>query len=259
MSPYRRLVAAPDLQDGQGTTTVTSMVDDYEPKVEYGPTGGVHGKRVVMVRRLLASIFLTTFPVVVIPIALTSIGARAGAAPPTAVQQCKDGGWQTLTDASGQSFKNQGQCINYLIHNPVSLADLAGSFSGTTSVGGGTVVCSYRAALRRHVSWKPRRGIGDASPGRCFNPLGFPFTYTGIFAIATSVGTLAGNANGAVSSPPFPSLGSRLRADAYRSLRNRGLRRDHRHDPCVHTVAATLRTSGDRVGQRPIGEPLSTG
>jgi hypothetical protein len=39
----RRAGAAPDLQDGQGRRTVTSMVDEYQPKVEYGPTGGVHG------------------------------------------------------------------------------------------------------------------------------------------------------------------------------------------------------------------------
>ena len=119
-----------------------------------------------MVRRLLASVFLAAFPVVVIPIAVTSIGARAGAAPPTAVQQCTNGGWQTLTDASGQPFRNQGQCISYFIHHPVSLADLAGSFSGTTSCRGWDRCLLHRAALRRHVSWKLRRGIGDASPGR---------------------------------------------------------------------------------------------
>ena len=73
-----------------------------------------------MVRRLLVSVFLAVFPVVVIPIAVTSMGTQAGAAPPTAVQQCKDGGWRTLTDASGQPFKNQGQCISYFIHNPAS-------------------------------------------------------------------------------------------------------------------------------------------
>ncbi len=37
---------------------------------------------------------------------------------PTAKQQCKDGGWRTLTDASGQPFKNQGQCIAYTNHDP---------------------------------------------------------------------------------------------------------------------------------------------
>src|SRR6202011_4384365 len=72
-----------------------------------------------------------------------SMGAQAGAAHPTAVQQCKHGGWQTLTDASGQPFGNQGQCITYFIHNPISLADLTGSFSGTTSWTIGTGGCSF--------------------------------------------------------------------------------------------------------------------
>ena len=39
---------------------------------------------------------------------------------PIAVQHCKDGGWRTLTDASGQPFKNQGRCISYFIHNLAS-------------------------------------------------------------------------------------------------------------------------------------------
>ena len=159
-----------------------------------------------MFRRLLASIFLAAFPVVVIPIAVTSVGARAGAAPPTAVQECKDGGRQTLTDASGQPFRNQGQCISYLIHHPVSLADLAGSFSGTTSVGGGTVVCSIEQLFDAASLGSSTVGSVTLHLDGCFNP-SFPFTYTGIFAIATRVGTLAGNANGPVSSRPFaPSV-----------------------------------------------------
>jgi hypothetical protein len=28
--------------------------------------------------------------------------------------QCKDGGWQTLTDANGTPFKNQGDCVSYV-------------------------------------------------------------------------------------------------------------------------------------------------
>lgn len=154
-----------------------------------------------MVRRLLASVFLAAFPVVVLPISVTSIGA--GAAPPTAVQQCKDGGWQTLTDASGQTFRNQGQCISYFIHHLVSLADLAGSFSGTTSVGGGTVVCSIEQLFDAMYLGSSDLGSVTLHLDGCFNP-SFPFTYTGIFAIATNVGTLAGNSNGPVSSPPFP-------------------------------------------------------
>ncbi|MBX4204571.1 MAG: hypothetical protein KW788_00075 [Candidatus Doudnabacteria bacterium] len=31
----------------------------------------------------------------------------------TLKDQCKNGGWMTMTDASGNSFKNQGQCVSY--------------------------------------------------------------------------------------------------------------------------------------------------
>ncbi len=74
-----------------------------------------------MLRRMLTGIVLTLTSCVAIPVALTPASAPAGASPPAKVQQCKDGGWQTFTDASGQPFKNQGQCIAYAIHHPVSL------------------------------------------------------------------------------------------------------------------------------------------
>jgi hypothetical protein len=166
-----------------------------------------------MVRRLLASVFLAAFPVAVIPIAVTSIGARAGAAPPTAVQQCKDGGWQTLADASGQPFRNQGQCISYFIHNPVSLADLAGSFSGTTSYTVGTGGCSFVEQVF-DATYPGSSAVGSVTLhlDGCVTPLMIPperFTYAGTFTFATSVGTIAGNASGAIynaasSPPPLP-------------------------------------------------------
>ena len=31
--------------------------------------------------------------------------------------QCKDGGWQTATDTSGNHFKNQGDCVSYIATN----------------------------------------------------------------------------------------------------------------------------------------------
>jgi hypothetical protein len=31
--------------------------------------------------------------------------------------QCKDGGYKNVTDANGQPFKNQGQCVSYTNHN----------------------------------------------------------------------------------------------------------------------------------------------
>jgi hypothetical protein len=39
--PQPPLGAVSDLQDGQARRTVTSMVDDYESKVEYDPREGV--------------------------------------------------------------------------------------------------------------------------------------------------------------------------------------------------------------------------
>jgi hypothetical protein len=37
--------------------------------------------------------------------------------PPTSKDECKDGGWKTLTTADGEPFKNQGQCIKYQREN----------------------------------------------------------------------------------------------------------------------------------------------
>lgn len=34
--------------------------------------------------------------------------------PPLAKDDCKNGGWQSLTNASGEPFRNQGQCIQYV-------------------------------------------------------------------------------------------------------------------------------------------------
>ena len=170
-----------------------------------------------MVRRLLASVFLAAFPVVVIPIAVTSMGARAGAAPPAAVQQCKDGGWQTLTDASGQPFKSQGQCISYFIHNPVSLADLASSsVSGTLSANTGTGGCSFvEASFRATYPGSSAVGTVTLQTDGCI-PLGggnfpFTFTYSGTFTITTGVGTLTGTVAGFISNvivqvPPPPDF-----------------------------------------------------
>ena len=159
-----------------------------------------------MVRRLLASVFLAAFPVVVIPIAVTSIGARAGAAPPTAVQQCKDGGWQALTAASGQPFKNQGQCISYFIHNPVSLADLTGSFSGTTSFTFGTGGCAFVEQFF-DATYPGSSAVGSVTLHLdvCVAVVPLIGALTGTFTIATSVGTLAGSAAGQATGLGFPT------------------------------------------------------
>ncbi len=35
-------------------------------------------------------------------------------ATPTSKDQCKDGGWENLTDDTGTPFENQGQCISWV-------------------------------------------------------------------------------------------------------------------------------------------------
>src|ERR1700674_4705535 len=146
-----------------------------------------------MVRRLLASVFLAAFPVVVIPIAATSIGARAGAASPAAVQHCKNGGWKTLTDASGQPFKNQGQCIAHAIHHPVSLADLASSspFTGMAMFsqppGCFFAQQTFDAAYRGSMSV----GIVTLHIAGCADPFTTMSYNSGSFTITSNVGALS--------------------------------------------------------------------
>lgn len=155
-----------------------------------------------MVRRILIGVVLTLTSCAAITTALGPASAPAGASPATAVQQCKNGGWQTLTDASGQPFQNQGQCFSYFIHNPVSLADLAGSFSGTTSFSGGTGGCALIEQVF-DANYPGSSAVGSVTVhlDGCVS-VGSPFTYAGTFAIATSAGTLTGNAAGPINNVP---------------------------------------------------------
>jgi hypothetical protein len=42
------------------------------------------------------------------------VPATTGSTPPTTKAQCKHGGWKTFTNPS---FKNQGQCVKYVVHH----------------------------------------------------------------------------------------------------------------------------------------------
>ncbi len=42
---------------------------------------------------------------------------------PTSKNQCKDGGWQNLTDNNGTPFKNQGDCVSYVATGGKNKAD----------------------------------------------------------------------------------------------------------------------------------------
>ena len=42
---------------------------------------------------------------------------------PTSKDQCKNGGWQNLTDSIGHAFKNQGDCVSYFATGGKNLAN----------------------------------------------------------------------------------------------------------------------------------------
>ena len=53
-------------------------------------------------------------------VAGVGIAAPAWAPPantPHSKADCKNGGWKTHTDAQGNAFRNQGQCVSWVEHN----------------------------------------------------------------------------------------------------------------------------------------------
>lgn len=148
-----------------------------------------------MVRRLLAVLSLAVIPFIIIP---TALAPGAGAAPPGPVQVCLNGGWHTLNDASGQGFKNQGQCIAYELQHPVSLADLAGPFAGGTFSGSGG--CSFVGeTFNALYSGSFAVGTVTLQMNGCFTLISVTqFDYSGTFTFTTNVGTLSGTVAGQV-------------------------------------------------------------
>jgi hypothetical protein len=69
---------------------------------------------------------------------------------PTSKQDCKHGGWMNLTDAQGNSFENQGQCVAYVngggthAHNVTNVTNTndihAFNFNGQNADSGRAVV-----------------------------------------------------------------------------------------------------------------------
>jgi hypothetical protein len=159
-----------------------------------------------MIRRMFATLALAVVSFITIP---TALAPGANAAPPGPIQACMNGGWQTFAEASGQPFANQGRCISYFILHPVTLADLAGSFSGTTSFSIRTGGCSTVEQVF-DATYPGNSAVGSVTLhlDGCVNTGLVPFTYAGTFALTTSVGTLTGNAAGPINnvpvSPPLP-------------------------------------------------------
>jgi hypothetical protein len=117
-----------------------------------------------------------------------------------------NGGWQTITEASGQPFANQGQCVAYAIHHPVSLADLAGSVVGTgsginvsvTNLDGNAAGAPGTETYQTNVGLQSTTII--SCPSSPFNVCALG-SVSGTFTITTSVGTLSGIAAGELEAP----------------------------------------------------------
>jgi hypothetical protein len=113
-----------------------------------------------------------------------------------------NGGWQALTDGSGQPFKNQGQCATFALHHPVSVSDLASSsVSGTLMSGIGPTGCINEDATIS-ATYPGTSAIGAVTlqmPGcLLFDVPNFPLAigFSGTFTITTNVGTLSGTVAG---------------------------------------------------------------
>ncbi len=159
--------------------------------------------------RVFAGFVVAFALLVTIPIAAAPVGAASSgvAHTPANKDQCKNGGWRSLAGGQGVPFRNQGQCATWAIHHPVTLADLAGSFTGTT------VLTPFNGCSFIEEVFDATY-VGSGSVGTvtlhidgCINFEGITAsTYTGTFTSATSAGTLSGTASGSISNLLVPPL-----------------------------------------------------
>ena len=107
------------------------------------------------------------------------------------------GSYTLLSEAFGAGGSAFSSGVTIAVKNPPGLADLTGSFSGTTSVTGG---CSLRKQVF-DATYPGGSAVGSVTLhlDGCID--GAPFTYTGTFTVTTSVGTLAGNVAGTLNNP----------------------------------------------------------
>lgn len=144
-----------------------------------------------------------------IPTAVGAVGAAQTGSTRmlSSVAQCQNGGWRTLTNSQGQLFPNQGLCISYEIQHPVSLADLAGSFSGTQSFTNGNGCTMVHQAFDATYQGSSAVGLVTLHLDGCDLIAGsIGFTFDGTFTITTSVDSLAGNATGLATVPDPPPI-----------------------------------------------------
>ena len=109
------------------------------------------------------------------------------------------GSYVLVSEASNSAGSAFSSGVSIAVNNPPSLVDLTGSFSGTTSYSGATGGCSFEEQVF-DATYRGSSAVGSVTLhlDGCVNGTleQQNWTYTGTFAIATSVGTLAGSADG---------------------------------------------------------------
>ncbi len=119
---------------------------------------------------------------------------------------CKHGGWTALADQGGRPFSSQGRCIAWHIRHrrhqqAPGLADLTGSFDGTTEFTFQTGGCAFV-----HQTFDATYGGSTAVGNVTFHmegcvDLNVP-AFAGTFTMSTGSGDVSGSASGSVNMLP---------------------------------------------------------
>jgi len=156
-----------------------------------------------MFRRLVAQALVGSALLVAIPAA--AVSAAQSAKLPASARACFNGGWHTLSNAQGGTFKSQGQCVAFMLQHPATLADLEGSYVGGTASAvqnGGTCppVGGFDFYLKFDTTYSGSAAVGNVALHLegCADFLNDNFT-GGTFTLATNVGSVTGTAAGSVS------------------------------------------------------------
>jgi hypothetical protein len=157
-----------------------------------------------MVRRLILCSTLLVAALAAIPMAATAAGAAQAKHSQSPKDACKNGGWRNLTDDQGHAFRNQGQCVAFKIHHPVSLADLAGTFTGTQSFAFGTDGCVFVHQIFDASYPSAAAGVATLHIEGCVDPS--ITNYAGTFTISTSGGSVSGSASGPIDFSASPTF-----------------------------------------------------
>jgi hypothetical protein len=154
-----------------------------------------------MSRRRVSCLLVGAALSLVIPGGAAPLGAAQFAAVSSGTAACLHGGWRNFSDPQGHPFRNQGQCVTWMRFHPVTLADLAGSFTGGTGnsvPNGGT--CPPAGAdyyLTFDTTYPGSASVGTIALHYegCAHILTDEFS-SGTFRISTNVGSLSGSATG---------------------------------------------------------------